>query len=160
MVFDTISSDKPGPSPRNKAMDLLARREHSAQELRAKLLSRGYAPDEVDPAIERLVEEGLLSDARFAEAFTAARVRKGQGPIRIRGELEQRGVAEHLIEASLGRADVDWITAARGVRERKFGAGSPADYKEHARQSRFLQYRGFTGEQIARTFKRNDEEQD
>ena len=62
--------------------------------------------------------------------------------------------------AGPGRVDVDWITAAREVRERKFGAGSPADYKERARQSRFLQYRGFTGEQIARTFKRNDDEQD
>ena len=137
-------------------MDLLARREHSAQELRLKLLARDYEPDEIDVAIERLVDEGLISDARFAEAFTASRVRKGQGPIRIRGELEQRGVADHLIDAGLEAAEVDWLTAAREVRVRKYGAERPTEYKERARQSRFLQYRGFTGEQIARAFDEQD----
>ena len=61
--------------------------------MRAKLIAREFDADEVDLAIERLVDEGLLSDARFAEAFVSARLRKGQGPTRIRGELKQRGVA-------------------------------------------------------------------
>lgn len=129
-------------------MDLLARREHSAKELRTKLLVREFDRDEVDAAIERLIDDGLLSDERFAEAFVASRVRKGQGPLRIRGELEQRGVADGLIEASLGRVDVDWNEVARDVHDRKYGGAAPADYHERARRSRFLQYRGFTGEQI------------
>jgi len=137
-------------------MDLLARREHSAQELRVKLLVRDYESEEIDLAIERLVDEGLISDARFAEAFITSRVRKGQGPVRIRGELEQRDVADHLIDAGLEAAEVDWIGAAREVRARKYGSEIPTEYKERARQSRFLQYRGFTGEQIARAFNEQD----
>jgi len=137
-----------GSSPRNKAMDLLARREHSAQELRLKLIAREFDPDDIDRVIERLIDEGLLSDARFTEAFIMSRIRKGQGPVRIRGELEQRGVAPELIEANLERVDVDWIDMACSVRARKYGDGQPPDYRERARQSRFLQYRGFTGEQI------------
>jgi len=39
------------------------------------------------------------------------------------------------------------------VRQKKFGKAMPADYKEQARQSRFLQYRGFSTEQIRRLFK-------
>jgi len=129
-------------------MDLLARREHSAQELRAKLIAREFDHDEVERAIQGLIDAGLLSDARFAEAFVAARIRKGQGPVRIRGELQQRGVAAELIEAKLERAEVDWAGMARSVRQRKYGDRLPAEYNDRARQSRFLQYRGFTGEQI------------
>ena len=67
-----------------------------------------------------------------------------------------RDVADHLIDAGLDAADVDWIGAAREVRARKYGAERPTEYKERARQSRFLQYRGFTGEQIARAFNEQD----
>ncbi|NND37435.1 MAG: hypothetical protein HKN81_09915, partial [Gammaproteobacteria bacterium] len=34
------------------------------------------------------------------------------------------------------------------VHDRKYGGAAPADYRERARRSRFLQYRGFSGEQI------------
>jgi len=138
-------------------MDLLARREHSAAEMRAKLIAREFDADEVDLTIERLVDEGLLSDARFAEAFVSARLRKGQGPTRIRGELKQRGVAAPLIDVQLDRVDTDWAAMARSVREKKFGPDRPTDYRERARQSRFLQYRGFTGEQIQSAFDDDDD---
>ena len=46
---------------------------------------------------------------------------------------------------------------ARSVREKKFGPERPADYRERARQSRFLQYRGFTGEQIQSAFDDDDD---
>lgn len=133
-------------------MDLLARREHSAAEMRAKLLAREFDAGDVDLAIDRLVDEGLLSDARFAEAFVSSRIRKGQGPTRIRAELRERGVASGLIDAQLGGLDIDWTDMARSVREKKFGAGAPTDFRERAKQSRFLQYRGFTGEQIRHAF--------
>jgi len=139
---------KSGLSPRNKALDLLARREHSVAELRAKLLARDFAADAIDQAIDVLVHDGLVSDDRFAAAFVASRVRKGQGPVRIRGELKQRGVADELIVLHLEQATVDWTQLARSVRDRKFGPAPSDGYRERARQSRFLQYRGFSGEQI------------
>ena len=139
-------------------MDLLARREHSAKELRVKLLARDFEHDEVDAVIERLIDDALLSDERFAQAFVASRVRKGQGPVRIRGELEQRGVAGELIEASLGRAGVEWCDVARDVHDRKYGGARPTDYRERARRSRFLQYRGFTGEQIRNALAAGDDD--
>jgi regulatory protein len=143
MVSDTIS-----PSPRNKGLDLLSRREHSVAELRAKLVRRDFDSDAIDVAIDTLVHDGLLSDDRFAAAFVASRVRKGQGPIRIRGELKLRGVADALIGRHLEQADVDWIRLARSVRDRKYGAARSTVYRDQARQSRFLQQRGFSGEQI------------
>ena len=137
-------------------MDLLARREHGTAELRGKLLARGYDPAEIDPALETLSHEGLLSDERFVEAFVHGRIERGQGPVRIRAELRQRGVSEALIEAVLDERDPAWLERAETVRRRKFGAEPPADYREQARQGRFLQYRGFTAEQTRRVLRHED----
>jgi len=146
-VPDTIS-----PSPRNKALDLLSRREHSVAELRAKLITRDFDSDAIEVAIEALIQEDLVSDDRFAAAFVTSRTRKGQGPIRIRGELRRREVADELIDRHLEQVNVDWFRLARSVRERKYGADGPIDFHERARQSRFLQHRGFSSEQIRAAF--------
>ena len=122
--------------------------------LRDKLLAREFAADAVDDAIDRLQHEGLVSDARFADAFVMSRIRKGQGPVKIRAELVQRGVTDALIDESLSALEVDWTATAREVRERKYGDAVPGDFKERARQSRFLQSRGFTTEQINGAFTR------
>ncbi len=143
MVSDTIL-----PSPRNKALDLLARREHSVAELRAKLVVREFDAEAIDAAIDVLIQDGLVCDDRFTAAFVAYRVRKGQGPIRIRGELKQRGVADELIATHLEQVDVDWVQLACSVRHKKYGSARLTDYRDKARQSRFLQHRGFSGEQI------------
>jgi regulatory protein len=130
-------------------MDLLARREHSVAELRAKLIARDFEAGAVDLAVDALVDEGLLSDERFAEAFVSSRVRKGQGPLRIRVELERRGVSSDFITTCLEQGDIDWDGLARSVRTKKFGPASIENYREWARQAKFLQYRGFTGDQIS-----------
>lgn len=130
-------------------MDLLARREHSVAELRAKLTAREFDADAVDAAVNRLAEEGLIDDRRFAAAFVASRVRKGQGPVRIRVELERRGVSTDTVVACLDQGDIDWDDLACSVRIKKFGPERAPDYREWARQAKFLQYRGFTGEQIS-----------
>lgn len=133
-------------SPRRVAMDCLARREHSAEELRRKLAARDFTPAEIDATLAGLEQDGLVSDERFARAFVASRWRRGQGPARVRAELAQRGVVRELITATM--TDLDWHSAARAAREKKFGTGLPRDFKDKARQVRFLQYRGFDGEQI------------
>jgi regulatory protein len=139
-------------SAENVAMNLLARREHSRAELAEKLRKREFEPEEVDATISSLAERNLVSDERFAESFTSGRIRRGQGPVRIRQELRQRGVADALIEACLVTLAPDWGGIAIEVRRKKFGAAVPDDFKEKARQMRFLQYRGFTTDQIQAAF--------
>ena len=135
---------------RATAMNLLARREHSTQELRDKLLARGFEDDVITPALQTLSREGLLSDERFTESFIHSRVDRGSGPLKIRAELRQRGVADELITAWLDERDQVWLERAEAVRCKKFGSTLPVEYKEKARQARFLQYRGFTPEQTRR----------
>ena len=145
---DEQSSRDKVPTPRNQAMNWLARREYSTKELRVRLAARDYESEDIEAAITGLVADGLVSDERFAESFVAARMRKGQGPVRIRMELEQRGVDAATIRFYLEEAGLDWHGLAREVRERKFGQEQPGGFKEKARQMRFLEYRGFRGEHI------------
>ena len=77
-------------------MDYLARREHSEQELIRKLNSRGFDEELVEIAVAELMADGLLSDARFAEAFVNSRFQRGSGPQKIRAELRERGIAPSL----------------------------------------------------------------
>ena len=129
------------------AMNYLARREHSAFELKQKLLKRFSAVDLVDSAITELSGQHLQSDQRFAEFFVAARTRRGQGPIRIAAELKQRGVAADIIDAVVDPSNGEWIDVAKAVVDKKFGKEAPGQVNR-AKQSRFLYYRGFTSDHI------------
>ena len=137
---------------RKKAMDFLALRDYGRAELVLKLANKGYKRSIVEYEVERLTEEGLQSDTRFAEAFVQSRINQGKGPVRIRSELTQKGIPDGVMDAAIEEASVDWYALAGEVREKKFGALQPDDFKEKARQMRFLQYRGFEQDQIQASF--------
>jgi regulatory protein len=130
------------------AIGLLARREHSRLELARKLAARGFPDAVIAAALDALERTGLLAAARFLESFVRARVAKGQGPVRIRAELGQRGVTEQEADELLASPELDWVAQVRAVHRKRFGATPPRDYRERARQARFLQYRGFTSDQV------------
>ena len=138
---------------RAKALSLLARREHSAQELKAKLLDRGYESTAVEAVLSALADKELLSDERFVREFVAARVRRGSGPMKIRAELRGRGVEGELIEEALGHLKAGSAAGAAAARHKRFGADLPRDMQERARQSRFLQQRGFSMDDIRKALK-------
>jgi regulatory protein len=138
---------------RKSALDFLVRREHSEVELRRKLSTRGFDADLIEATLADLVAENLLSNTRFAESFVHSRFQRGSGPQKIHAELRGRGIDDELISDSMAEYDPQWQELIREVREKKFGASLPEDYKERTRQMRFLQQRGFTSEQISRVFK-------
>jgi regulatory protein len=133
---------------RKKAMDLLARREHARVELQRKLAAAGFDADVAADAVERLADEGLQSDRRFVEAFVQSRINQGKGPLRIHADLGQRGIAAGLIDDVLAETGEDWYALARDARVKKFGHSQPVEFRDKARQMRFLQYRGFEPDQI------------
>jgi regulatory protein len=133
---------------RKKAMDYLARREHGLAELTRKLMTFGFDADVAHDAVAQLVDDGLQSDERFTEAFIRSRINQGKGPARIRADLREKGVSDRVIAAGLDEAEQNWYELALDVRVKKFGAGQPEDFKEKARQMRFLQSRGFEQDHI------------
>jgi regulatory protein len=136
-------------------LDLLARREHTRRELSDKLAAKSFDPDVIRAVLDDLEREGLISSGRFAESFVAARAARGQGPVRIARELAERGVESPGDWLDDGR--YDWNRLAREVRRKKFGESLPSAFREKARQARFLEYRGFSQDQIRRALGSDDD---
>ena len=132
----------------DQALSLLSHREHSKKELITKLKTRGHETTEIDAIIERLEEMNYLNDERFAEIFVRSRLSKPLGASRIHQELMQKGINSELAKTAIAEADADWFELARQLKERRFGEAISTDFKEKAKQSRYLQYRGFDFEQI------------
>ena len=122
---------------------MLARREHSAFELRRKLLQKGFVQTDIEAGIAQLQTEGLLSDRRFAESYIHMRKGKGYGPLRIAQELKAKGVAERDFKQYLDAGDQDWSTVLRHVYQKKYGDQTCDNMNEKAKRTRYLQYRGF-----------------
>lgn len=138
-------------------MDLLARREHGRIELTRKLRKRGAPEALVETELQRLADEGLLSEARYLESFVAYRARAGHGPQRIREELVQRGLVRSEIDQALRDSGIDWFELLRETWQRKYDGQLPSDARERAAQGRFLAYRGFSMDMIARLLRGGDE---
>ena len=132
---------------------MLAKREHSAAELQAKLRARGFSHRAVNEVICQLCEEELLSDTRFAEAYVRSRVAKGYGPAAIHQALRVRGVSEDVIAACLDDHRAEWGFRLRSLKNKRFGPDAPSCDAEQARQVRFLCRRGFTMKQVCKALK-------
>jgi regulatory protein len=81
------------------------------------------------------------------ENFVAYHAARGEGPVRVRLRLRQKGLEGDLVEECLAGYP-DWMLHLRNVQHKKFGAAQPSNYPEKQRQVRFLTYRGFTSAQI------------
>ncbi|PXX98237.1 regulatory protein RecX [Halomonas sp. LBP4] len=147
--------DQPAPgrdaTPRDDAIRLLARREYSRAELLERLSARGHEAADIQACLDALAEQGLQSDARFAESFLRSRIARGQGPLKIRAELERRGIDRERIRDAFaeleGQGEADWFALAREALARRF-TGPGDTPRERARRERFLAGRGFAFDQL------------
>ena len=130
-------------------MDLLARREHSRLELYQKLKQKKFEPNIINTELDKLSDEGLQSDERFAEAFLRSRIDKGKGPNIILSELLQKGVDELLVSNVLESiSEGQWCEVAYETMNKKLGNESELDYDKQLKLMKFLNNRGFTRSQI------------
>ena len=137
-----------------KAMDLLARREHSFFELKSKLLKKDFKEEQVESELHQLIDDNLLSDARFTEAFISSRKEQGKGPLRIESELQERGIDEALIASHLVNIDDnEWSKIACDALEKKLGKGKQVDYDKKLKFMRFLSSKGFKNFQVIEALK-------
>ena len=142
---------------RMAAMNFLSMREHSAKELRTKLLKKFSSTRIVDDVIQQLQDHKLQSDERFTDAFVRMRLRQGKGALVIRMELKEKGVASYLIDKYIANdaAGVDWNQSALKVYQKKFGSTPIANLKDKAKRVRFLTTRGFSPANIQYVFNRS-----
>lgn len=138
-------------SPRDDAIRLLARREYARAELERRLRAKGHASADIEQTLDALAAEGLQSDERFAEVFVRSRIARGQGPLKIRAELGERGIAteqaRQAFDEAQSREAVDWFTLACETLAKRF-SGPGKGPRERARRERFLAGRGFDFDQV------------
>lgn len=132
---------------RERALNLLARREHSRAEL-ARKLAPHVEDEDLDSLLDDLEREKLLSNARYAEMLAHARSGR-HGSLRLKADLRDKGVPSEVIESTLAEAREHDLDAARAVWRKKFGE-APRDAAERAKQMRFLAGRGFPPDVVRR----------
>ena len=145
------------PNLRARALKALGRREHSRQELQAKLQPFAEDLDELDTLLDELEKRGWLSEARFVEQLTTTRRRKF-GAARIVHELREKGVSDDAISAAQAQLKVGEVEAARAVWTKKFGK-PPRSLQERGKQARFLAGRGFSAEVVHQVLKDGSEQE-
>ena len=139
---------RPEPTPLQRALGLLTRREHSRKELTRKLAVRGVERADAEAAVSRLTAEGWQDDVRFAESLVRSRAGSGYGPIRIRAELGTHGLDREAVAAALDTFDGDWAELARDMVRRRFGASVVEDRSMQRKAADFLIRRGFAADHI------------
>ncbi|HDY8505611.1 recombination regulator RecX [Klebsiella pneumoniae] len=142
----------------DRAIRILAMRDHSEQELRRKLVAPVMSkngpealdatPDELEQVVAWCIENRYLDDNRFVGQFIASRSRKGYGPARIRQELSQKGIARQVVDQAMRECDIDWVSLAREQAQRKYGEPLPSAFTEKVKVQRFQLYRGYLMEDI------------
>ena len=137
---------KKQPTLRERALRLLARREHSRAELAGKLRTHVHPGEDLEELLEDLSRRKLLCDERYAESRAHALSRK-YGAARIAHELRAKGLDKGLAEQTAKAARATELERAREVSRRKFRV-APRTREDRARQMRFLQSRGFSFDAI------------
>jgi regulatory protein len=130
------------------ALHLLGRRELSVQQLRERLIEREHDRPDVDRAVDLLIENKALDDARVAAAYvrTALKV-KGRGRLRIQREMQEMGIPKEIAAEALAEAfgEVDErALVTRALQKKLRGNQKIATRAEYARVFQFLMRQGFS----------------
>ncbi|MEF1288418.1 recombination regulator RecX [Vibrio sp. M260118] len=148
----------PTLSSKEAAIQLLSRRDHGEFELYQKLTLKGYDEEAIQEAVNFCLDHNYLDDLRYAKSQVRQHVYKGHGERRIRQELQQKKVADWVVDKAMEEEPQDWFDLAKQAAEKKFKGRVAKDQKEYAKQVRFLQYRGYSFEQISYALSANAEE--
>ncbi len=133
-------------SLKGRALQLLARREHSRAELQRKLAAHEQSEGQLQSVLDELQAKGFINEERVIESVVHRRAGK-LGAARIRQELQAKGLPPEAMAQALAQLKTTELERAREVWQRKFGQAT-TEPKEHARQTRFLISRGFAAEVV------------
>ena len=135
-------------------MNALSRREHSEKEIYLKFVNLVNSKDILLEEILKLKEEGLISNQRYAEAYIRSRFHSGFGPVRIKYELEKKGVIKTIIKTAFQETDLDWDDKLKSEFKKKYESNDMKSLNDN-KISKFFLYRGFDLEKISKLIKNN-----
>ena len=135
-------------------MNALSRREHSEKEIYLKFVNLVNSKDILLEEILKLKEEDLISNQRYAEAYIRSRFHSGFGPVRIKYELEKKGVIKTIIKTAFQETDLDWDDKLKSELKKKYESNDMKNLNIN-KISKFFLYRGFDLEKISKLIKNN-----
>jgi regulatory protein len=139
-----------------RALDMLEARSRGADELRRLLLRKGEPPADVDAALERLTNSGLVDDANYARQVARSKaLGAGMSRRRIQLELSKRGVAREISAAAIDEVfDAESVDERqlieRAARKKLKTLGKVDDLTRKRRLYAFLARRGYDSDDIAK----------
>jgi regulatory protein len=153
---DQLASEATQLAIFDRALNMLAFRARSSAELARALVRKGAARPDVDRAIARLQEQGLLDDAAFAQSFTRAKVLgANQSRRRVQQDLARKGVARDVSDAAIAAVFEDegvdqraLVEAAARKKMRTLAKHEPLVRRR--RLYAFLARRGYDNDDIRR----------
>ena len=141
----------PPLSLKGRALRYLSQREHSRLELERKLAKHEEVPGTLARALDELEAKDLISEPRVVASVLHQRAPR-LGALRVRRELQQKGIAPEAIADAVAGLRESEAERAQALWQRRFGE-PPADAKAYARQGRFLLGRGFAPELVRKVLK-------
>lgn len=120
---------------REAALRLLAAKDRSASDLRARLRRKGFDPRDIEDALSALQRTGLQDDERFARDFAEEAVaRRGLSSTAIRNELRRHGIPPALADQAAATAPRDDEETARALARQKAARMRDADPRDRIRR--------------------------
>jgi len=144
------------PTAYNYALNLLSARPYSTQALHRKLIQKEYSAADADDAIRRLVDNGLLNDAKFAEQYARSKiVSSGVSKRRLSQDLYRKGIKGDVATTAIANviADEEIDTAAiveKVARKKLAQLGDLEPLVLRRRLFGFLARRGYDVDEIKR----------
>ena len=142
------------PSAYNYALNLLSARPYATRALHRKLIQKQYSAADADEAIRRLVDNGLLDDAKYAEQYARSKITTtGASKRRLQQDLYRKGIkgdlATNAIAAVLESEEIDPAAVLERVAKKKLaGMGDLEPLVLRRRLFAFLARRGYDVDEI------------
>jgi len=142
------------PSAYNYALNLLSARPYATRTLHRKLIQKQYSAADADDAIRRLVDKGLLNDAKYAEQYARSKMLStGTSKRRVQQELFRKGikgdVATNAIASVIEEDEIDPAAVIERVARKKLAQlGDLEPLVIRRRLFAFLARRGYDVDEI------------
>lgn len=148
----------------NKAVQLLAQRDHSSYELSQKMIcffakkqqstEEEYHDQltklktEIQEVIEYCINQNWINDTHYIEKYIVIRANKGYGKYKIAMELKQRGLSIDLSRQLLQTSNINWEKLAYKQLLKKSKQIKPENNNKKQKVTQFLVARGYTQDDI------------
>lgn len=147
--IDAIREEAAIKMAKNNAIRLLSAKDRSEQEVRERLILRGYDADIATEAVLQLKAMGYINDSLFAHKYVSDRLKlKPMSKKALAAELKKKGIKRDIIDEVLGECELDELSVAYRLAKKKFGKYNAAEPAVQRKIYSFLAYRGYSSDMI------------